>query len=71
MVFKKLKEKWGSTIVARSEISKFTGGLIKPGYIANLDSLGQGPSNRFRIGRKIAYTVDDLIIWLESRVETV
>lgn len=63
-----LKANWPSAIVARAQIGKFTGGLIAPGTVANLDALGQGPEGAFRIGRKIAYPVDALITWLESRI---
>jgi hypothetical protein len=63
-----LKHKWPSAIVARSRISHFTGGLIKPGTMANLDSEGDGPSEVVRIGRAVGYPVDSLICWLEKRV---
>jgi hypothetical protein len=62
-----LKKCWKSTIVARTEITVFTGGLISEKYIANLDSQGGGPPGRFKIGGKVAYPVDQLILWLENR----
>ena len=62
---------WPSTIVARTELEKFTGGAISTKYIANLDSLGRGPSGRFRLGRRIVYPVESVISWLERRAETV
>lgn len=65
-----LGTKWPSSIVARAEIGKFSGGLISPGTLANLDSVGEGPAGGFYVGRKKAYTVDDLIPWLESRAAT-
>jgi hypothetical protein len=66
-VLEKLALTWPSAIVARSEVSKFSGGLINPRSLANMASLGLGPANRFRVGRKIAYPVDSLVAWLESR----
>jgi hypothetical protein len=66
-----LAEQWPSQIVARTEIKKFTGGLISEKYIANLDSAGKGPAGRIRIGRKIAYPVNELVRWLESRATKV
>jgi hypothetical protein len=63
-----LKNKWPSAIVARSRISDFTGGLLKPGTMANLDSEGDGPSEVVRIGRAVGYPVDSLIRWLERRI---
>ncbi len=64
-----LAKHWPSTIVAREKIREFTGGAISPGRIANLDAIGEGPPGRMKIGRKIAYPVDDLIHWLEQRTK--
>jgi len=69
--FSKLSEKWPSSLVARQEISKFSGGILTPHTIANHDSLGTGPAGRVTIGRKVAYPVDSLIAWLESRATRV
>lgn len=69
--FSNLADKWPSSLVARTEIEHFTGGIISQKYISNLDSQGLGPSGRVRIGRKIAYPVDDVIAWLEKRASTV
>jgi hypothetical protein len=65
----KLAEKWPSTVVARSQISKFSGGLVAPGTCANLDSLGVGIPGACRIGRQVAYPVEAVINWLISRAE--
>ncbi len=62
-----LEEKWPSGIVSRDKSDDFTGGTIKPKYLANLDSLGLGPKGRFRVGRKIAYPVKNFVKWLEDR----
>lgn len=67
--FDELRKKWSSTIVARSAIGRFTGGLYSPKYMANQDSLGEGVPGRFRCGRQIVYPVDSLLKWLEDRVE--
>lgn len=58
--------KWPSSIVARRKMLDFTGGIMSEKYIANLDSLGNGPP-RLKIGRQVAYPVDTLISWLETR----
>jgi hypothetical protein len=68
---KTLSKKWPSAWVARQEVDRFTGGIISEKYIANLDSRGMGPKGRIRVGRKIAYPVDCLVTWLESRSEAV
>ena len=68
---KKMAERWPSSVVARTEIEKFSGGLLKERYLANLDCLGQGPKGRFRVGRKIGYPVHSVIEFLESRTQAV
>ena len=65
--FQTLAERWPSPLVARSEAFNFTGGIIDPSYLANLDSQGRGPQGRIRCGRKIAYPVDQFVEWLEAR----
>lgn len=66
-----LADNWPSQIVARKEVGRFSGGLLSPKYLANLDSIGKGPSTRLRIGRMIVYPVDSLIQWLENRITSV
>lgn len=62
-----LADKWPSAIVARTDVGKFTGGLINPRTMANLDSASLGPA-KMTVGRKVAYPVDGFIKWLESRM---
>jgi hypothetical protein len=66
---KELGKNWPSSLVARTEIRKFTGGAISEKRLANLDSLGLGPSDRLRIGKKVCYPVSSLIEWLAARAE--
>jgi phage terminase Nu1 subunit (DNA packaging protein) len=65
--FDLLKKAWPSAWVARSEIGRFSGGVISARYMANLDSRGQGIKERLRIGRKVVYPVDNLISWLQKK----
>lgn len=65
--FQKLAENWPSAWVARTSIHHFTGGIVSEKYLANLDSSGKGPQGRVRIGRKIAYPVNEVVAWLEAR----
>ena len=65
--WKGMAEKWPSQFVARSEIDRFTGGLISPSTMASMDAQGKGPKYSYRIGRKIAYSVNELANWLEAR----
>jgi hypothetical protein len=62
-----LTEKWPSAYVARSEIGRFTGGMISPGTVANLDCQGRGPEGRITVGRRAVYPVEALVRWLEAR----
>ncbi len=67
--FSSLAEKWPSSFVSRDKVSDFSGGIILPQTIKNLDCKGTGPAGRLRIGRKIAYPVSSLIEWLENRAQ--
>lgn len=62
-------DKWPSSFVARSQISKFTGGLLAAGTAANADSAGVGIKGAFRVGRQIAYPVAAVADYLISRLE--
>ena len=66
-LFQDIAAKWPSTWVARTEVERFSGGIISEKYLANLDSEGKGPVGRVRCGRKVVYPVAELIAWLESR----
>jgi len=65
---KALYEKWPSTIVARERVAEFSGGLLHPRTMANLDSEKAGPP-RLIFGRKIAYPVEDLCEWMAQRIQ--
>lgn len=68
--FAKMREKWPSPVIARTEVSRFTGGLVNPRTLANHDSLGTGPKGRFKFGRKTAYPIEAFLQWLEERSTT-
>lgn len=65
--FRKMLEKWESSVVCRGEIGRFSGGLVAPKSLANLDSQGKGPTGAFRVGSKVAYPVESVVSWLETR----
>jgi len=65
-IFQEMAERWPSAVVARTEIDKFSGGLMSSKYVANLDSQGRGPV-RVVCGRKVGYPVRDLVQWLRER----
>jgi len=64
---KRLCERWPSEIIAREQIGNFSGGAMSPRYVANLDSVGEGPP-RFMVGRKVCYFTKDLVDWMQKRV---
>lgn len=68
--FSEMAKRWPSIYVARDEVAAFTGGIIHPRTLANLDYKKKGPPERIRIGRKIAYPVVTFIEWLESREQS-
>jgi len=70
-LFQDMVAKWPSTWIARTEIERFSGGMISEKYLANLDSAGKGPTGRVRCGRKVVYPVAALVAWLESRSEAI
>ncbi len=65
--FRFLKREWRKPYVTRQEIAIFTEGLLNANQMNNLDCGGKGPAGRFKIGKAVAYPVDGLISWLESR----
>ena len=67
MVFAELAEKL-PPIISRDHVERLLGGVISSKSLANLDSLGKGPT-RMRIGRKIAYRTEDLLDWLDARTK--
>jgi hypothetical protein len=66
--FATIKTKWPD-IFSRQEAEKLTGGVVKARTLANLDSLGLGPSGSFKIGRKKCYDRDKFVEWLQARAQ--
>lgn len=67
-IYDELAARWASPVVARKEVNRFSGGILNPRTLANLDSLGQGPTGKFQVGpRQIAYPVKDLVTWMRDR----
>jgi hypothetical protein len=67
-IIMKSAEKWPVGFVARSRVREFTGGLYSSGFLANCDSLGQGPPGSFRVKRQIAYPTVGFAKWLIDRL---
>lgn len=66
--FSELAEKWPSPIVARKEVGRFSGGLLHPRTLANIDSDPniEGPE-RIKMGRTVAYFTDSLVDFMNRR----
>ena len=65
----KIKDAWKAPIVLRKDIAKFSFGLVTVRSMQVFDSRGQGIRESITINGKVAYTVDDAIKWLESRIK--
>ncbi len=61
-----LAEAWPSPIISRSEVSTFSGGLLNPRTLANLNALGQGPA-KIIVGKRVCYSTKELVTWMKSR----
>lgn len=64
--FELLALSWPSAFVARTEISKFSGGLLNPRTQSSLDCRGEG-CFKINVGRNVVYPKRDLINWLIQR----
>jgi len=64
--FHTLAERWGHPFVPRSKVGIFSGGLLHPRTMANLDSLGLGPG-KITHGHRVVYQTSALIEWMERR----
>lgn len=62
-----MSKKWPRNFVRRSEVAEFTDGLISPRTLAADDGAGRGPSDRFLIGRVVAYTKDSMVAYLHTK----
>lgn len=60
-------DRWPSTVIARDQAGKFTGGLVNPRTVANHDSLGLGPKEPISIGRRRGYTVASFAEYIAAR----
>lgn len=65
--FSYLKKDWPTPHVKRQDIAAFTQGMFSPWTLAAYDGKGKGPGGRFKLGHHIAYHVDAVIQWLETR----
>ena len=55
-------------ILARKDVAKLTFGLVSAKTMANRDSLGTGPKNRFKMGKEIWYHKKEFIDFILEQV---
>lgn len=55
-------------IIARKEVAKLTFGLVSAKTMANRDSLGTGPKNRFKMGKEIWYHKKEFIDFVMEHI---
>jgi len=67
---KRLEEKYPFGI-PRKEIGKATGSIFHPRTCANADSIGDGISGRFKIGRNTIYPVVGVMEKIKSKMREV
>lgn len=66
-IFDELAAAWSAPLVARREVTRFSGGILNPRTLANLDSQGEGPP-RVKWGAKmVAYPTKSLVEWMRKR----
>lgn len=68
-IYEQMAAKWPAAIVSRKEVGKFSGGLLNPRTMANMDSRGEGPPRAKWGSRVVFYPVVDLVAWLRARVQ--
>lgn len=68
-IYDELAAAWSAPVVARREVGRFSGGVLNPRTLANLDSLGVGPP-RLKLGEKmVAYPTKELVAWMRGKAE--
>lgn len=55
-------------IIARKKVAKLTFGLVSAKTMANRDSLGTGPKNRFKMGKEIWYHKKEFIDFVMEHI---
>ncbi len=55
-------------VIARAHVDKYLGGMISPYTIKNADLAGTGPAVAWKVGNKVAYKTESLVLWLIKNV---
>ena len=54
--------------ILRPDLKEKTGGLLNGSYHKNLDCIGKGIKNRFKVGNTTAYPIDCVIEFLKKKI---
>ncbi|MDL2227114.1 hypothetical protein LJB86_05620 [Deltaproteobacteria bacterium OttesenSCG-928-M10] len=55
-------------LIARAAVEDFFPGIIKRQTLAQADSAGLGPCKPWKVGRKVAYPTEELLLWMVGRL---
>ncbi len=67
-VIKILEKQWPFPFVLRTDTAKATGNVYTWQAIKALDEKGEGPTERFKLGNKVAYSRESFFQWFASRM---
>lgn len=56
-------------IFTRETASQMMGGIFSPRTLSNFDAAGTGPPNKRHIGKKVVYSKDDFLRWLQGMIK--
>lgn len=66
-IFDQMEAAWGRPAVPRPKAGEASSFTISPKSLANLDSLKQGPPDKFTVNGKVCYPSKSFFSWLRSR----
>lgn len=62
-------EKGLPPVFTRDEVERLTGGMLRKRHMANLDSAGEGPGGKVRLGKRtVGYEKGAFLCWLRARL---
>jgi len=68
-ILEKMRTEWqGEYYIPRTKVTQFSQGLLHPRTLANADSLGCGPKEKIRCGKKVYYSMDSLLAYISDRL---
>lgn len=54
-------------MIARAKVGPLLGFIIDQKTLRNVDSRGDGPAGAIRIGRKVVYNTENLLLWIVQK----